>query len=94
MIVAAAVVAQAVWGMARSLCPDRERVTLAMGAAVLALVLPLVLPSTVVQVGIIILGGMIGLFWLPAAPEDEVAHLAVPFGRGIAIAALAVFSYF
>jgi chromate transporter len=91
MIVAAAVVAQAVWGMARSLCPDRERVTLAIGAAVLALVLPSALPSTAVQVGTIILGGIIGLFWLRAAPENEVAHLAVPFGRGMALGALAVF---
>src|SRR5580704_8303505 len=32
-IVAVAVVAQAVWAMARSLCPDRQRVTLAVGAA-------------------------------------------------------------
>ena len=79
MIVAVAVVAQAVWGMARTLCPDRERVTLAIGAAVLALVLP----STVAQIAIIILGGVIGLFWLPAARENEVAHLAVPFGRRI-----------
>jgi chromate transporter len=87
MIVAVAVVAQAVWGMARGLCPDRERVTLAIGAAVLALVLT----STVAQVGIIILGGIIGLLWLPAARENEVAHLAVPFGRRIAIGALIVF---
>jgi len=39
-IVAVAVVAQAVWGMARTLCPDRERATLAVGAAVLALAVP------------------------------------------------------
>src|SRR3954465_6769261 len=32
-IVAVAVVARAIWGMARSLCPDRERATLAVGAA-------------------------------------------------------------
>ena len=32
-IVAVAVVAQAVWGMARNLCPDRERATIAVGAA-------------------------------------------------------------
>lgn len=87
LIVAVAVVAQAVWGMGRSLCPDRARVTLAIGAAVLALVLP----STVTQIGIILLGGMIGLIWLPSALENEVTHLAVPFGRGIAIGALAVF---
>ena len=29
-VVAVAVVAQAVWGMARSLCPDRERATMAI----------------------------------------------------------------
>jgi chromate transporter len=87
MIVAVAVVAQAVWGMARSLCPDRERVTLAVSAAVLALGLP----STVAQIGVIVVGGIIGLFWLPADPEEEVAHLTIPFGRGIATGALAVF---
>ncbi len=39
-IVAVAVVAQAVWGMARTLCPDRERMTLAIAAAIAALALP------------------------------------------------------
>jgi chromate transporter len=38
--VAVAVVAQAVWGMARTLCPDRQRVTLAVGAALVALAVP------------------------------------------------------
>jgi chromate transporter len=45
----------------------------------------------VAQIAIIILGGVIGLFWLPAARENEVAHLAVPFGRRIAIGALTIF---
>src|SRR5215203_2760685 len=36
-IVAVAVVAQAVWGMARALCPDRERATIAVVAALAAL---------------------------------------------------------
>ena len=39
-IAAVAVVAQAVWGMARSLCPDRARAGLAIFAALLTLVLP------------------------------------------------------
>ena len=39
-IVAVAVVAQAVWGMARNLCPDRERATIAVAAAALALAVP------------------------------------------------------
>ena len=39
-VVAVAVVAQAVWGMAKSLCPDRPRAALAIGAALLTLLLP------------------------------------------------------
>ena len=51
-IVAVAVVAQAVWGMARNLCPDRERATIAVGAAILALALP----SAAGQIGAIVAG--------------------------------------
>ena len=39
-VVAVAVVAQAVWGMARSLCPDRERATLAILASIVTLAWP------------------------------------------------------
>jgi len=39
-IVAVAVVAQAVWAMARNLCPDRFRATLAVGTALLTLTIP------------------------------------------------------
>jgi chromate transporter len=39
-IVAVAVVAQAVWRMAQGLCPDRERVTLAVAATLLTLAIP------------------------------------------------------
>ena len=52
-IVAVAVVAQAVWGMARSLAPDRERATIAVGAAILALAVPTALG----QIGAIVAGG-------------------------------------
>jgi len=55
-IVAVAVVAQAVWGMARNLCPDRERATIAAGAAILALSIP----SSMGQIGAIVAGGLIG----------------------------------
>src|SRR5262245_18573704 len=51
-IVAVAVVAQAVWGMARNLCPDRERATIAVGGAILALAVP----SAAGQIGAIIAG--------------------------------------
>jgi chromate transporter len=55
-IVAVAVVAQAVWGMARSLCPDRERAAIAVAASILAMAVP----SAAGQVGAIVAGGVIG----------------------------------
>jgi len=60
-IVAVAVVAQAVWGMARNLCLDRERLAIAAAATVLVLAVP----STLGQVGAIVLGGIIGWRLLP-----------------------------
>ncbi|MGE0259416.1 MAG: chromate efflux transporter, partial [Alphaproteobacteria bacterium] len=64
-IVAVAVVAQAVWGMARNLAPDRKRATIAVGAAILALAVPTALG----QVGAIAAGGAIGRIFL----SDRVA---------------------
>jgi len=71
-IVAVAVVANAVWGMARSLCPDRERATIAVGAAILALALP---PS-VGQIAAIAAGGLIGWRFLPGG-ADAAPHAAL-----------------
>ena len=87
-IVAVAVVAQALSGMARSLCPDRERATIAIAA----LVLGLALPSSVGQIGAIVFGGCAG--WvLPAAeaPPPPGAPLAVHLPRSLSIAAAAAF---
>lgn len=55
-LAAVAVVAQAVWGMGRNLCPDRARLTIAAGAAVLLLVLP----GALLQIGVIAAGGVLG----------------------------------
>jgi chromate transporter len=60
-IVAVAVVAQAVWGMAKNLCPDRERLAIAAAATVFVLTVP----TTLGQVGAIAVGGLIGWFFLP-----------------------------
>jgi chromate transporter len=86
-IVAVAVVAQAVFDMARSLCPDRPRITLAAGAALLALAVP----SAVGQLATILLGGLIGWWLLPSALREGGVPFTVPFGRGLAIAALLAF---
>src|ERR1700749_708687 len=69
-LVAVAIVAQAVLGMARTLCPDRERASI---AAVVAAII-LFSSSSVAQIGAIALGGAAGL-WLcrgapPAANDD------------------------
>jgi chromate transporter len=70
-IVAVAVVAQAVWGMAKNLCPDRERLAIAAAATVLVLAVP----STVGQVGAIVAGGLIG--WV-ALPGEAIAFTPLP----------------
>ena len=86
-VVAVAVVAQAVWTMARSLCPDAKRATL----AVLATIAVLAFSSPFVQVGVIVIGGLIGWAMLRSdAPMDHV-DMGVSVKRSIAIAALALF---
>ncbi len=86
-IIAVAVVAQAVWSMARSLAPDRPRATLAGLAAALALALP----STSGQVAAIVLGGLIGWRLLPGESAGAASPLSVPIGRASAVGALAAF---
>ncbi len=89
-LVAVAVVAQAVWGMAQSLAPDRPRATLAIAAALIALAIP---PS-LGQIGAIVLGAIIGLTLLPkppAANAAEHAPLGLTLHRGIAVLAIVLF---
>jgi chromate transporter len=66
-LVAVAVVAQAVWSMARNLCPDRPRAALALVAAALLLVVS----GPLVQIGALLIGAVGGALLcrnLPAAP--------------------------
>jgi chromate transporter len=83
-IVAVAVVAQAVWGMARNLCPDRERATLAVGAALLVLGVP----SAAGQIGAIIAGGLIGWRFFGGTAVTRSEPFAVRIARPLAIVAL------
>src|SRR5690606_21423225 len=55
-VAAVAVVANAVWGMARTLAPDRERATI----AILAAVAMLAWQTAWMQVAIIAIGGLVG----------------------------------
>jgi chromate transporter len=86
-IAAVAVVAQAVWGMAQSLAPDRERATL----AVLATIVALMFPTAWGQIGAIVLGAVAGLIVLPRTATPHGSDLVVPIGRAFALACVALF---
>ncbi|MCL2544247.1 MAG: chromate efflux transporter [Nocardioidaceae bacterium] len=94
---AVAVVAQAVLGMARTLTPDRRRATIAAAAAITALLVG----SPLVQVGVIVATGVVGLLFLrdlaePAGPADppdtddgDVPAFTVRVSRAVSVIALA-----
>ncbi|TWC70835.1 chromate transporter [Pseudomonas sp. SJZ103] len=71
-VVAVAVVAQAVWGMARNLCTDAPRVAVMLLAACMALLQT----SAWGQVGVILVAGVAGL--LLFKPTSPAAHDALP----------------
>lgn len=89
-VVAVAVVAQAVWGMARSLCPDRERATI----AILAAVVTLAWQSAVGQVLSIVIAGVVGLIIFPGTTLSSLSHMRFPIGKKLGIAAWIIFFTF
>ena len=86
-VVAVAVVAQAVWGMARSLCPDGERATI----AILASVVTLTWPTTVGQLSSIVLAGLVGSIIFPGTVSSALSHMRFPVGKKTGIAAWIIF---
>jgi chromate transporter len=86
-VVAVAVVAQAVWGMARALCPDRERATIAVAASIATLAWP----TAVAQIAAIAVAGVIGWKLFPAKDSAPSSHLRFPLGRKLAVTAWIIF---
>ncbi|HTE98163.1 MAG TPA: chromate efflux transporter [Bradyrhizobium sp.] len=87
-VAAVAVVALAILGMARNLTPDRERATIAVIGAIIALMVS----SAWGQIGAIVLGGMAGAaLFRNDAPIDQV-QLSIPVSRAAGAAALTVFA--
>lgn len=76
-VVAVAVVAQAVLGMARSLCPDAPRRTLVLATAAALIAWP----GTAVQLLAIGMAGLIGLLVLRPAAGAPHEALPMPIGR-------------
>lgn len=86
-LVAVAIVAQAVWGMARTLCPDRQRASIACIAALMILFST----SPIIQIGTILMGGIAG-FWLCRMPTPASAGtFGAPVSRRVGIMALTSF---
>ena len=86
-IVAVAIVAQAVWGMARTLTPDPRRASIAVGAALTVLLVG----GSIGQVAAIVLGGAVGLLLCRATPAEITGELALPVSRRTGVTALATF---
>ena len=87
-VFAAAIVAQAVWGMARALCPDAAR----RGIAIAVTGLLLVLPWPQAQLGAMVLAGAVGWLVLRVPPALHRGSFEVSAPRGLGIAALAAFA--
>ncbi|CAN7651503.1 chromate transporter [Paenibacillus sp. LjRoot56] len=81
MIAAVAVVAQAVWGMARTLAPDRVRGTI----AILVTILSLVWPSAYGQIFLIAAAGLFGRLFLPKDGIPEGPKVSIRISRRIAV---------
>ncbi|MCD9910605.1 chromate efflux transporter, partial [Bradyrhizobium japonicum] len=86
-LTAVAIVAQAVWGMARNLCPDRERASIAVAAALIILFST----ASIAQIGAIVLGGLAG-WWLcrSQAPAPS-GHVEILVSRIVGLTALGIF---
>jgi chromate transporter len=87
-LVAVAVVAQAIWGMSRTLTPDRTRA----GIALAAIAIVVFFTGSFGQIAAIVLGACVGL-WLcrgEAAPVS--GHLNFPVSRRAGFIALVLFA--
>ena len=86
-VVAVAVVAQAVWGMARTLAPDRTRAAIAL-AAVLIVVFA---GGSLGQIAAIVMGALAGLLACRGGTAPLAGHLQFRIPKSVGLGALAVF---
>ncbi len=87
-LVAVAVVAQAVWGMAKSLTPDKPRAAIALAAVAIVVLFA----GSFAQISAIALGALAGLFLCKAEAGPVSGHLNFPVTRAAGITALALFA--
>ncbi|WP_417601522.1 chromate efflux transporter [Pararhodobacter oceanensis] len=87
-VVAVAVVAQAVWGMARSLTPDRARASIALAAILIVIFAA----GSIGQVTAILIGGIAGLWLCRAAPDPAIGQLTFRISKRLGAISLALFA--
>jgi len=87
VVVAVAVVVQAVWGMARALCPDRPRATLMVAGACVMLLWP----AALAQLATLLVAAVLGYAFMRQPAGSALGRLDVALDRRAAIAALAAF---
>jgi len=85
--VAVAVVAHAVWGMAKTLTPDLRRIVIGLAAVVLALFVP----GTYGQLLAIVVGIIAGMLWCRHVVEADRRPLSVRVSKRVGIACAVVF---
>ena len=86
-LAAVAVVAQAVWSMGRTLCPDRARVTIAAASAIAVIVFG----AAYGQIAAIVVAGIAGALLLKSSTEVPRAPLGMPGTRTGALLCLTIF---
>ncbi|OLF54135.1 chromate efflux transporter [Pseudomonas chlororaphis] len=86
-IVAVAVVAQALWGMARTLCRGPLRTLIALVAAAWVLLWP----TSLGQVCVMLLAGLLGAGWLRPGLDRREGGLVIAVGKRTGYLALALF---
>ena len=86
-VVAVAIVAQALWGMAKILTPDGIRVSIALVAAIITSLIVGILGQLIVMLG----GGLLG--WWLLTPPTQLPHrsLAVPINKKRGLVCLTLF---
>ena len=86
-LTAVAIVAQAVFGMARNLCPDRERASIAVMAALISLLSP----APVAQIGVIVLGGLAGMRLCRRESPAPFGCVKIAVSRTVGLTTLGIF---
>jgi chromate transporter len=86
-LVAVAVVAQAIWGMARTLTPDRARAGIALAAVAVV-----ISAGSLGQIAAIALGALAGLRLCRGEGAPVSGHLSFPVSRRSSVAALILFA--